>query len=718
MTRIDCRRPQRRTVEDELAAARLPIDPAATCALTATHAALARLRRGRALAGVATIARAGGRRRARPTRSSPPPDRRLDRLGPAPPARPRRRASSLAVDDKDRAETIPPRPAGQARPRGRHRADLGARAGSSSSPTATASTAASIGPAGETDLEVQSSALGSLAIPLDSILGLVLAPPPERRRRPTPWSPGSATSPATSEVLWLANGDRLAGGLLGLDDKKVAFQPAAGKVELDRSGVVALGFDPKLGRLPEARGPVPRADPRRRLPARRHARPRRGRARSSATTRSARRSGSRSATWPRSTPATARSSTSPTASRRRTSTSPTSARPGPTAATRAVDGQPLRLGGKVYDRGLGTQSRTLPGLQLEPGVEAVPGPGRARRPRRAARQRGLPGPGRRQGAPYVSPPMSVRERPGRSTSTSPGPRLLILITEFGERGEVQRPCRLGRGPDHPLSDPERPSPAMPGVRRVVPIRARSEPMGMTTNRPSGARPRQGPRNGERPRATSPRASATTSSTPSARSSATPRSSASSWPMPDPPDPAAMADTIIRTALEAAAVARRLIDYTRPSPHRRGPVALDRLVADYVARPRPAEARRRRSGGPPTSPRSPRSAATPTSSASMLDHLRPTPRGRRAGRGDRSLSTSIDARGWVVLEVRDTGRGMEPEVLERAVEPFFSTKPGHLGVGLSIANGIWRRHRGTLSVRSVPGEGPTIRLCVEPIRDLA
>ena len=82
-------------------------------------------------------------------------------------------------------------------------------------------------------------------------------------------------------------------------------------------------------------------------------------------------------------------------------------------------------------------------------------------------------------------------------------------------------------------------------------------------------------------------------------------------------------------------------------------------------------------------------------------------------GTISLATSTDTRGWNVLEVRDSGHGMEPKTLERAVEPFFSTRPGHLGVGLSIANGIWRRHRGTLSIQSIPGEGTRIRLCVEP-----
>ena len=100
---------------------------------------------------------------------------------------------------------------------------------------------------------------------------------------------------------------------------------------------------------------------------------------------------------------------------------------------------------------------------------------------------------------------------------------------------------------------------------------------------------------------------------------------------------------------------------------------------------------------------------------MLGHLIDNAYEAMPGRkGTIALAPSTDARGWVVLELRDTGRGMDDETLVRAVEPFFSTKPGHLGVGLSIANGIWRRHRGTLSIRSQPGEGTAVRLCVEPI----
>jgi signal transduction histidine kinase len=181
---------------------------------------------------------------------------------------------------------------------------------------------------------------------------------------------------------------------------------------------------------------------------------------------------------------------------------------------------------------------------------------------------------------------------------------------------------------------------------------------------------------------------------------------------DPPDPIALADAIIKTALDASAVARRLIDVTRPlTDVGADEIALDALITEYVAARQAGEVEdvlwtASASPVPPIIGHAPQIR-------SMLDHLTTNSR-EAAGDGgvEINLATSVDNRGWVVLEVRDTARGMTPEVLERAVEPFFSTKAGHLGVGLSIANGIWRRHRGTLSVRSQRGEGTTVRLCVE------
>jgi signal transduction histidine kinase len=86
----------------------------------------------------------------------------------------------------------------------------------------------------------------------------------------------------------------------------------------------------------------------------------------------------------------------------------------------------------------------------------------------------------------------------------------------------------------------------------------------------------------------------------------------------------------------------------------------------------------------------------------------------AGAGTLSLSSSAAPRNWLIVEVRDAGSGMPPEVMEHAIEPFFSTKPGHLGLGLTIARGIWRRHRGTLTLESHPGQGTAVRLSVPSI----
>ncbi|MCW3046722.1 MAG: hypothetical protein JWO74_1006 [Solirubrobacterales bacterium] len=63
---------------------------------------------------------------------------------------------------------------------------------------------------------------------------------------------------------------------------------------------------------------------------------------------------------------------------------------------------------------------------------------------------------------------------------------------------------------------------------------------------------------------------------------------------------------------------------------------------------------------------------------------------------------------VVLTVRDTGSGMESDVLARAAEPMFTTKPlgSGTGFGLAIASGIVQRAGGRLELRSRAGEGTT------------
>lgn len=79
-------------------------------------------------------------------------------------------------------------------------------------------------------------------------------------------------------------------------------------------------------------------------------------------------------------------------------------------------------------------------------------------------------------------------------------------------------------------------------------------------------------------------------------------------------------------------------------------------------------------------------------------------------------TSRDQGADVVIEVRDTGAGMSPEVLERVFEPFFTTKaPGAgTGLGLSICHGMVISAGGRLDVQSVVGEGTTFQITLPAV----
>jgi signal transduction histidine kinase len=67
-------------------------------------------------------------------------------------------------------------------------------------------------------------------------------------------------------------------------------------------------------------------------------------------------------------------------------------------------------------------------------------------------------------------------------------------------------------------------------------------------------------------------------------------------------------------------------------------------------------------------------------------------------------------GRIEIGVSDNGHGIEPAILARIFDPFFSTKPGEgSGLGLSICRDICREHGGDITVDSRPGEGTTVRV---------
>ena len=67
--------------------------------------------------------------------------------------------------------------------------------------------------------------------------------------------------------------------------------------------------------------------------------------------------------------------------------------------------------------------------------------------------------------------------------------------------------------------------------------------------------------------------------------------------------------------------------------------------------------------------------------------------------------------YVCIRVADTGRGMDPEILDRVFDPFFTTKPVGEGTGLGMAMvyGLTKQHGGFVIVDSAPGRGTRVDL---------
>jgi len=83
------------------------------------------------------------------------------------------------------------------------------------------------------------------------------------------------------------------------------------------------------------------------------------------------------------------------------------------------------------------------------------------------------------------------------------------------------------------------------------------------------------------------------------------------------------------------------------------------------------------------------------------------------RGEIVIRTGPGAKGMARLEVADHGVGIEPAVMDRLFEPFFTTRPAGdergTGLGLAVSHAVVTAHGGSLSVDSTPGKGSTFRI---------
>ncbi|WP_462318223.1 sensor histidine kinase [Marinilabilia sp.] len=68
-----------------------------------------------------------------------------------------------------------------------------------------------------------------------------------------------------------------------------------------------------------------------------------------------------------------------------------------------------------------------------------------------------------------------------------------------------------------------------------------------------------------------------------------------------------------------------------------------------------------------------------------------------------ITSFLNRRGRITIQVADNGKGILPEVLDKIFIPFFTTKPQGSGIGLSLSRQIMRLHGGSINAYSEPGK---------------
>jgi signal transduction histidine kinase len=78
-----------------------------------------------------------------------------------------------------------------------------------------------------------------------------------------------------------------------------------------------------------------------------------------------------------------------------------------------------------------------------------------------------------------------------------------------------------------------------------------------------------------------------------------------------------------------------------------------------------------------------------------------------------ISTAKTDSGGVLVAVRDSGPGLAPESIDQLFESFYTTKPGGLGLGLSICRSIIEAHQGRLWATANSPRGAVFQFTLPP-----
>jgi signal transduction histidine kinase len=94
---------------------------------------------------------------------------------------------------------------------------------------------------------------------------------------------------------------------------------------------------------------------------------------------------------------------------------------------------------------------------------------------------------------------------------------------------------------------------------------------------------------------------------------------------------------------------------------------------------------------------------------LINACQAMPDGGEITVGAMPMSRSDRYSGWCEIVIKDMGRGIAHEYLDKIFDPFFTTKTGGTGLGLAIVERIIEDHGGIIDVESEPGRGTKFRI---------
>ena len=178
--------------------------------------------------------------------------------------------------------------------------------------------------------------------------------------------------------------------------------------------------------------------------------------------------------------------------------------------------------------------------------------------------------------------------------------------------------------------------------------------------------------------------------------------------------------VVRDADRAKDIVGRMRDHVKKAPPRREPFDLNEAVREVIVMVRDAIAKNRIAVNThfidgPVAVEGDRVQLQQVAMNLILNAVEAM---GTLEKGSRELSVRIEqcqANGGVLVEMRDTGPGIDPGNLDRVFEPFYTTKASGIGMGLSICRSIIHGHGGQLSVSANESQGAVFQFTLPASR---